>query len=114
MVQTLPTGEIKLCDDVIHTPQTINISYIYTIDVKYNQDLEQKTKKCPFFPEKTNIEQFTDWQNDTEKKNDKPNEKCMLKLTDKDDYVIDDELLDWFLDQGLWLKTITIKKIFTI
>ena len=34
----------------------------------------------------------------------------MLKLTDKVDYVIDGEMLDWFSDHGLKLEDITIKQ----
>ena len=34
----------------------------------------------------------------------------MLKLTDKKDYVIDGEMLDWHLDHGLRLEDITIKQ----
>ena len=34
----------------------------------------------------------------------------MLKLTDKVDYVIDGEMLDWYLDHGLKLEDITIKQ----
>ena len=38
---------------------------IYTMDVKYNDELKQKTKKYPFFPEKTkaNIDHFTEYEN---------------------------------------------------
>ena len=65
MVQALPTGEISVCDNNSHTRSTSNTGYIYTIDIKYNDELEQKTKKYPFLPEKTktNIDQFTDYQN---------------------------------------------------
>ena len=34
----------------------------------------------------------------------------MLKLTDKVDYVIDGEMLDWYLASGLKLEDITIKQ----
>ena len=34
----------------------------------------------------------------------------MLKLTDKVDYVIDGEMLDWYLDKRLKLDDITIKQ----
>ena len=44
------------------------------------------------------------------KKGYKPNEKLMLKLTDKENYVIDGEMLDWYLDHGLKLEDITIKQ----
>ena len=34
----------------------------------------------------------------------------MLKLTDKNDYVIDGEMLNWYLVSGLKLEDITIKQ----
>ena len=53
MVQALPTGEIKVFDDPVYTRFCSNSGYMYTIDIKYTDELKQKTKKCPFFPEKT-------------------------------------------------------------
>ena len=82
MLQALPTGENKICDDpetgfadVLYTRSCSNTGYIYTIDIKYNDDLKQKTKKNPFFPEKTkcDIGQFTDYQNENKKKGYKLN-----------------------------------------
>ena len=34
----------------------------------------------------------------------------MLELTDKVDYVVDGEMLDWYLDHGLRLEDIKIKQ----
>ena len=112
MVQILPTGEIKVCDGNDYTQSSSTKGYIYTIDVKYNDELKQKTKKHPFFPEKTkaNIDQLTDYQNENKKKGYKPNEKLMLQLTDKVDFVIDGEMLDWYLASGLKLEDITIEQ----
>ena len=85
MVQALPTGEIKVYDGNDYTKSSSTKGYIYAIDVKYNDELKQKTKKHPLFPEKTkaNIDQFTDYQKENEKKGYKRNEKLLLKLTDK-------------------------------
>ena len=44
------------------------------------------------------------------KKGFKPNEKLMIKLTDKEDCVIDGEILYWYLDNGLKLDDIKIKQ----
>ena len=52
--------------------------------------------------------QTTDYQNKNKKKGYKPNEKSMLKLTDKVDYVIDGDMIDWYLASGLKLEDITI------
>ena len=76
--------------DIVYTRSSPNRGYIYTINVKYNDELKQETEKYTFFPEKTkgDIDQFTDYQKENKKKGYKPNEKLMLKLTDKEEYVI--------------------------
>ena len=87
MVQALPNGEIKVCEELGYTRSSSNTGYIYTIDIKYSDELKQKSNKHPFFPEKTKacVDQFTDYQNVNKKKSYKPNEKLVLKLTDKVD-----------------------------
>ena len=52
MVQALPYGEIKVCEELGYTRSSSNTGYIYTIDIKYSNELKQKTNKYPFFPEK--------------------------------------------------------------
>ena len=73
--------------------------------------MKKKTNKYSFFPEKAKaiVDQFTDYQNVNKKKCYNPNEKLMLKLTDKVDYVIDGEMIYWYLDHGIKLEDITIK-----
>ena len=119
MVQALPTGEISMCDpgtgftnNLVYTRSSSSTGYIYTIDIKYSDELKQKTNKYRFFAEKTKacVYQFTDYQIVNKKKGYKSNEKLMLKLTEKVDYVIDGEMLDWYLDHGLKLEDITIKQ----
>ena len=70
MVQALPTGEIIVCDIVVYTRSSSTKGYIYTIDIKYNDEMKQKTKIYPFFPEKTkaNLDQFTDYVMKVKKK----------------------------------------------
>ena len=111
MVQALPTGEIKVCDGNDYTSSSSTKGHIYTIDVKYNDECKQTTENYSFFPEKTkaNIDQFTDYQNENRKNGYKPNEKLMLKLTDKNDYIIDGEMLDWYLASGFKLEDITVQ-----
>ena len=75
--------------------------------------MKQKTKAYPLFPEKTkeDIDQFTDYQNENKKIGRKPNEKLMIKLTDKEDYVIDGEMLEWYLDNDLTAGEISVCEI---
>ena len=70
----------------------------------------------PFFPEKTKSDtrQFTDWQTENMKKNYKPNEILMLQHTDFKGYVLDGEILDWYLDHGLKFEDVTVKNKFSV
>ena len=94
MVQVLPTGEIRVCDNVNYVVTNFIMGSIYTINIEYRDELVKYTKKYPFFPEKTkeDIEQFTDDQIEKRKRNYKPSEKSMLTLTNKDDYVIHNDI----------------------
>ena len=54
MVQALPTGEVKVCDpesgfadNPAYSRSSSNTGYIYTNDIKYNDELKQKTKRYP-------------------------------------------------------------------
>ena len=64
MVQALPNGEIKVCEELVYTRSSSNTGYIYAIDIKHSDELKQKTNKYPLFPEKTKacVDQFTDYQ----------------------------------------------------
>ena len=41
MVQALPTGEIKVCEELGYTRSSSNTGYIYTIDIEYSDELKQ-------------------------------------------------------------------------
>ena len=113
MVQALPTDEIKVfkvCDTLDYTSSSSTKGYIYTIDVKYNDELKEKTNKYPFFPERQKLTVISSQTIKMKIKRRNINEKLMLKLTDKNGYVIDGEMLDWYLASGLKLEDIKVKK----
>ena len=97
MLQASPTGEISVCSNNNYTnsssstsSSSSSIRYIYTIDLKFNDELEQKkTKKYPFIPKslKQTLNKITDYQNENQTKGYETNENLMLNLTDKKDYV---------------------------
>ena len=55
MVQALTTVEIKVCDSPPYTRFCSNAGYIYTIDIKYNDDLKQETKSIHSFLKRQNV-----------------------------------------------------------
>ena len=61
-MQALPTGEIKVCDDPEtgfadnnHTSSSNNTGYIYTTDVKYNDELKQKQRSIHSFQKRQRL-----------------------------------------------------------
>ena len=125
MVQALPNGKIKVCDpgtglacherslfadELGYTRSSSNTGYIYTIDIKYSDELKQKQISIHSSLNKSMCRSIYRLSKCKKKKGYKPNEKLRLKLTDKLDYVIDGEMLDWCLDHGLKLEDITIKQ----
>ena len=77
MVRNLAMVEISVCDNqetgfayMIYEVSSNNKIHIYTTDVKYNEELKQKTKKYPFSLGKTKSynRQFKDWRNENMRK----------------------------------------------
>ena len=65
MVQVLPIGELSVVGTNKYLKSDNNIGYIYLNDVNYNNELKQKTKKYPLFPENTIVKNWTtNYQNE--------------------------------------------------
>ena len=111
MVEDLPIGEFIKCNDLLYEiTKDEDFGIIYEINIKYNNDLKQKTEVFPYFPENSipYTEEFTDYQEVNKPNKYKPLEKLMLTLHNKNNYVIEGRMLDWYLNNGVKLEDITI------
>ena len=111
MVEDLPIGDFFKCNDLLYEiTKDEDFGIIYEINIKYNNDLKQKTEVFPYFPENSipYTEQFTDDQEKNKPNKYKPLEKLMLTLHNKNNYVIEGRMLDWYLNNGVNLEDITI------
>ena len=67
MCQPLPYDEIKLdknvkLEDILNTNDDSDIGYFTEVDLKYPDDIKEKTKNFPFAPEKKiNPDDFSDY-----------------------------------------------------
>ena len=68
MVQPLPYDEIKFdknvkLEDILNTPDDSDIGYFVEVDLKYPDNIKEKTKHFPFAPEnkKINPDDFSDY-----------------------------------------------------
>ena len=96
MVEDLPIGEFIKCNDLLYEiTKDEDFGIIYEINIKYNNDLKQKTEVFPYFPENSiqYTEEFTDYQEVNKPNKYKPLEKLMLTLHNKNNYVIKEECL---------------------
>ena len=56
MSKYLPYDEIKITknvklEDIINTPDDSDIGYFLEVDLNYHDNMNEKTKNFPFFPE---------------------------------------------------------------
>ena len=68
MCQLLPYDETKSdknvkLDDILNTPNDSDIGYFNEVDIKYSDNLKEKTKHFPFAPvnKKMNPDDFSDY-----------------------------------------------------
>ena len=74
MSQMLPDGEFEMwlghpylymnkITDILNTPDDSDIGYFIEVELKYPDELKQKTKKIPFCPENKNCNKgdFSDY-----------------------------------------------------
>ena len=111
IVEDLPIGEFIKCNDLLYeTTKDGDFGIMYEINIKYNNDLKQKTEVFPYFPENSipYTEEFTDNQEVNKRNKYKPLEKLLLTLHNKNNYVIKGRMLDWYLNNGVKLEDITI------
>ena len=121
MQQPLPTGEMMFDTDLTYTPtidgvcypeQAQNdstdssVGYVYEVDLEYPEDIHELTQYYPFCPEKVkpDPQQFSPLQKELYGDKYKSTEKLILKQTDKEAYIIEGRMLDWYLTHGMKLK----------
>ena len=115
MIQDLPTGEMEWRDDLIYerTEQSDN-GFVYEVDLVYPDEIKDTTKYYPFCPENKipNIEDFTNYQKFIMPNKYRPSKKLMLTQSNKEKYVIEGRMLDWYLDHGMILSRIHRKLVY--
>ena len=120
MVQELPTGKMDWCKNLNYERTQLGenngqssktTGFVYEVDLKYPNNLHDKTKYFPFCPEKTKpgklhpagLSPLSKYQIENKDKHYKPTEKLILNQNDKKNYVIEGRMLDWYLDHGIIL-----------
>ena len=115
MCKPLPTGEMEWCTALTYTPSTSDsLGYIYEVDLHYPDNIKEKSKYYPLCPEKVKpeCEIFSSWQLTHTPSKYKPTEKLLMTQSDKYNYIIDGQMLDFCLEQGMQLVKIHKKLVY--
>ena len=113
MSQFLPYDEIKfekdIClEEILKTPDDSEIGYFLEIDLKYPDDIKQKTKYFPFCPEnkKINPNKDNEYMKSIKPGNYTKSKKLICDWTDKKKYLIHYRMLKFYIRHGMIVEKI--------
>ena len=108
MSQYLPYDEIKFdntvkLEDILNTPDDSDFGYFIEIDLKYPDNIKQKTKNFPFAPmnKKINPDSFSDYMKEIKPDNYIQSSKLICDWSDKKNYLIHYRMLKFYIRHGM-------------
>ena len=119
MSQLLPYDEIEmwLChpdkywiwlEEILNTPDDSESGYFLEVDLKYPDNIKQKTKYFPFCPEnkKINPNNYNEYMNSIKPEKYTKSKKLICDWTDEKKYLIHYRLLKFFIRHGMIVEKI--------
>ena len=90
-------------EEILNTPDDNDIVYFLEIDLKYPDNIKEKTKHFPFCPEnkKINPDKYNDYMNKIKPKNYTKSKKLICDWTDKEKYLIHYRMLKFYVRHGM-------------
>ena len=108
MSQYLPYDEIKFdnnikLEDILNTPDDNDIGYFIEIDLKYPDNIKEKTKNFPFAPmnKKINPDKFSDYMKEIKPDTYIQTKKLICDWSDKKNYLVHYRMLKFYLRHGM-------------
>ena len=108
MSQYLPYDEIKFdntvkLEDILNTPDDSDVGYFIEVDLKYPDNIKEKTKNFPFAPmnKKTNLDKFNDYMKEIKPDNYIQTSKLICDWSDKKNYLIHYRMLKFYIKHGM-------------
>ena len=108
MSESLPYDEIKLdnnvnLEDILNTRDDSDIGYFVEVDLKYPDNIKQKTKNFPFAPEnkKNNPDSFNDYMKEIKPDNYTSTKKMICDWSDKKNYLVHYRMLKFYIRHGM-------------
>ena len=108
MSQYLPYDEIKFdnnvkLEDILNTPDDSDIGFFVEVDLKYPDNIKQKTKNFPFAPEnkKINPDNFNDYMKEIKPDVYIQTKKLICDFSDKKNYLVHYRMLKFYIRHGM-------------
>ena len=114
MSQMLPYDEIEIwhghpdvymnwLEEILNTPDDKENGYFLEVDLKYSDNIKEKTKHFPFCPENKKIDsdKYNDYMNKIKPKNYKKSKKLICDWPDKKKYLIHYSILNIYIKHGV-------------
>ena len=113
MSQFLPYDETKfekdIClEEILTTPDDNEIGYFLKVNLKYSDDIKQKTKFFPFCPEnkKINPNEYKEYMKSIKPEKYTTSKKLICDWTDKKKYLIHYRMLKFYIRHGMIVEKI--------
>ena len=119
MSQFVPYDEIEMwhghpdkywnwLDEILNTPDDSDIGYFVEVDLKYPDDIKQKTKYFPFCPEnkKSDPNNYNEYMNSIKPENYTKSKKLICDWTDKKNYLVHYRMLKFYIRHGMIVEKI--------
>ena len=107
MSEYLPYHEIKfdrnvILEDIINTPGDSDIGYFIEVDLKYPDNIKEKTKNFPFAPlnKKINPEKFSGYMKKIKPNTFTQTSKMICDWSDKKNYLVHYRMLKFYIRHG--------------
>ena len=108
MSEPLPYDEIKFdknvkLEDILNTPDDSDIGYFVEVDLKYPDNIKEKTKKFPFAPvnKKINPDNFSDYMKEIKPDTHTQTSKLICDWSGKKNYLAHYRMLKFYVRHGM-------------
>ena len=119
MIQPLPYDEIEMwhgdadffmnwLEESLNTPDDSDIGYFIEADLRYPDNIKEKTKNFPFCPENKIIgkDKYNDYMKEIKPKNYVKSKKLICDWIDKKNYLVHCRMLKFFIRHGMVIDKI--------
>ena len=113
MSEPLPYDEIKFVqnvelEDILNTLDDSDIGYFVEVDLKYSDNIKEKTKNFPFAPENKKIipDNFSDYMEEIKPDTYIQTSKLICDWSDKKNYLIHYRMLKFYIRHGMMVDKV--------